>query len=194
MLHLNFVWLIGPIVTNFSNGCLWLSGAGGGVPGVHAHPQKVRFVKIMGKIPQNLGKIPENLGKYPWKSEQNPQIPTPILWKPGQKCPPTFFDLKKWRPTFAEKHVKNHFLDVTQKTVGKSCTTTSWASLGKFGQKSFAAQKVCLLLHLRLNGHVRGDWCAVVLVDLCAFHFRVCLSYTVPLRQLDNCWSATFVW
>jgi len=36
----------------------------------------------------------------------------------------------------------------TTKTVGKSCTTTFWASLGKFSQKVFAPPKICLLLHL----------------------------------------------
>jgi len=60
--------------------------------------------------------------------------------------------------TFAEKQMKTFFLEVTpkkglhdlcgRKFVGKSRPATFWASLGKFGQKSFAPPKICLLLHL----------------------------------------------
>jgi len=35
-----------------------------------------------------------------------------------------------------------------RKFIGKSPTTTFRASLGKFGQKSFAPPKICLLLYL----------------------------------------------
>jgi len=67
----------------------------------------------------------------------------------------------KWRLAFAEKQIKA-FLEVTpkrssvhdlcgRKFVGKSRTTTFWASLGKFGQRSFAPPKFCLLLHLWLQ-------------------------------------------
>jgi len=65
---------------------------------------------------------------------------------------------KIWRPTFAEKQMKTLFwkshqnevfvIFVGEKFVGKSCTTTFRASLGKFRQKSFALQNICLLLHL----------------------------------------------
>ena len=61
-----------------------------------------------------------------------------ICWKFGQK----------WRPTFAEKQVKTIFSRSHQKTVHKSWKTTFWASLGKFGQKSFASPKICLQLHI----------------------------------------------
>jgi len=50
-------------------------------------------------------------------------------------------DFKKWPQAFADKQVKTIFGGHTKKTVGKSCTTTFWASVGKFGQKSFAPSK-----------------------------------------------------
>ena len=62
------------------------------------------------------------------------------------------FVFEKWRPKFAEKHVKTIFWFFgghSTKMVGKSCTTTFWASLGKCGQKSFAPQKfACSYTHL----------------------------------------------
>jgi len=39
--------------------------------------------------------------------------------------------LQIWRPTFAEQQVKTIFWRPHQKTVGKICTTTFWASLSK---------------------------------------------------------------
>jgi len=58
---------------------------------------------------------------------------------------------------FAEKHMKT-FLEVTpkkglhdlcgRKVGGKIAQKAFRASLGKFGQKSFALPKICLLLHL----------------------------------------------
>jgi len=80
------------------------------------------------------------------RSGQNPS-------KSGQKWPPMLFYLKKWRPTFAKKHMNNFFGGYTKKGlydlcgrkyVGKSHTNTFRASLGKFRQKSFAPQKICL--------------------------------------------------
>jgi len=50
-------------------------------------------------------------------------------------------------PNVCRKTSEDHFLEVTQKNVGKICTTF-WASLGKFGQKSFALPKICLLLQI----------------------------------------------
>ena len=74
--------------------------------------------------------------------------------KSGQKCHPTLFDFKQWCPTFAEKHMNPVFGDHTQKRVlngrkfiGESHTKLS-ASLGDFGQQSFARPKIFLLLHL----------------------------------------------
>jgi len=65
-----------------------------------------------------------------------------------QKWRPMLINFKQWRPTFAEKQVKAIFWRSDQNTVGKICPTTFWASLGKFGQKSFVPQKMFLLLHL----------------------------------------------
>ena len=63
-----------------------------------------------------------------------------------------FVCLKKMGPTFAEKHVKTIFSEVTpkkglydlcgRKSVGKTRTKTFRASLGKVGQKSFAPPKI----------------------------------------------------
>ena len=120
---------------------LWGSMVSRGVQGVKAHPQKLWFVENPGKIPENLSKIPEH-----------PKIPRPNPWNSGQKCRPTLLDFKQWHPVFAEKQVETIFW---RKTVGKSCTTTFWASVGEFGQNSFAPTKVCLVLHLCW-------WCSLV--------------------------------
>jgi len=66
-------------------------------------------------------------------------------------------DFKKWRPRFAEKHMKT-FSEVTPKKVliifvGENLWTkvaqkTFRRSLEKIGQKSFAAPKIFLLLNL----------------------------------------------
>ena len=88
-------------------------------------------------------------GQYPWKSAQN-------LWKSGQKRRPTLFHFIKWRPTFAEKHTKTFFGDHPKKVfmifegkkiVGKVAQNVS-GKFGKIRAKSFAPQKICLILHL----------------------------------------------
>jgi len=55
---------------------------------------------------------------------------------------PNLVWLRKMSPKVCRKTSEDHyFRGRTTKTVDKSCTTTFWASLGKFGQKSFAPQK-----------------------------------------------------
>jgi len=68
-------------------------------------------------------------------------------------------DFKIWRPRFAEKHMKT-FLQVTPKKVlmifvGENLQAkvaqklfNFSRSLEKYGQKSFASPKLCLLLNL----------------------------------------------
>ena len=107
--------------------------------GVQAHPQKFLFVEYPGKIPENLGKIPENPNKIP---KYLGKIPENLGKNGAHRCLPSkkgAQGLQKNKPFFG-----GH----TTKTVGKRCTTTFWASLGKFGQKSFVSPKICLLLHL----------------------------------------------
>jgi len=96
---------------------------------VQAHPQKFGFVEIPGKIPENLGKH----GTQRFLTSNN--------------CAQRFRK-NKWRPFFGI-HTKRGLHDLCWgKFVGKSRTTTFWASLGIVGHKSFAPQKICLLLHL----------------------------------------------
>jgi len=114
------------------------------VQGVQAHPQKFCFVENLDKIPENLGKTSENLGKIP-----------EYLGKNGaQRC----WTSKNGAQRLHKNTIKTIFLEVTPKTglhilcgrkfVGKRHTKTFSSSLGKFGQKSFAPPKICLLLHL----------------------------------------------
>jgi len=120
----------------------------GGVQGVQAHPQKFWFVQNLGKIPETFGKISENLGKIPENPNKIPKylgkIPENLGKNGTQRCLTSkngdqSLQKSRWRPFFGGHSTK---------MVGKSCTTTFWASLGKFGQKSFAPPKICLLLHL----------------------------------------------
>ena len=110
----------GPIRRNRSNR---LKNGPGGVAGGASTPANVFICWKSGKFRQN-----------PWKSEQNP-------WKfdknGAQRCLTSKngtqgLQKNKWRPFFGGHATK---------TVGKSCTTTFWASLGNFVQKSFASQK-----------------------------------------------------
>ena len=49
-------------------------------------------------------------GENPWKSGQNFRKSRQNTWKSGRKWRSTFFDFKKWHPTFAEKHMKTFSL------------------------------------------------------------------------------------
>ena len=90
---------------------------------------------------ENLGKISENPGKISEASS------------------------KKWHPTFVEKHMKTVL--VCFFFGGHTKLRSSWSlwekkicsfreSLGKFGRKSFAPQKLCLLLHLWTTPLLQG--------------------------------------
>jgi len=84
----------------------------------------------LGKILEILGKIPENPNKtlkYQAKSLK--------IWA-------------KIAPNVFRKTSGDYFWSSHQKAVRKSWKTTFWAGLGKFGQKSFAHPKICLLLHV----------------------------------------------
>ena len=103
--------------------------------------------------------ISRKSGQNTWKSGQS-------IWKYGQKWDPTFFDFEKLAPNVhklvpnvhkfvpnVQNHMKTFFWRSSQKVcaVGgniptTSCSKTFQASLGKFGQKSFAPLNVCLLL------------------------------------------------
>jgi len=66
-------------------------------------------------------------------------------------------DFTKWRLRFAKKHMKTFFGGHTKKVLmifvgenlhAKVAQKTFAGSLEKFGQKSFATPKICLLLNL----------------------------------------------
>jgi len=89
----------------------------------------------LGEIPENLGNILETPGKIP-----------KYLVKTGAQC------LQKPNEDlflFWGGHTKKGLHDLCdRKFVGRSRTKSFRASLGKFGQKSFAPPKISLLLHL----------------------------------------------
>jgi len=107
-----------------------------GVQGVQVNPQKFWFVENLSKITENFDKT-ENLGKIPEDPDK----------KGAQRCL-TF----KMAPKLCRKTQLRPFFGFTPKTglhvlcernfVGKRRTKTFRASLGKFGQKSFAPQNV----------------------------------------------------
>jgi len=91
--------------------------------------------------------------------------------------------LKIWAktaPDVCRKTSEDHFLGGhTKKTVSKSCTTIFWASLGKFGQKSFASPKLCLLLHVCIqipNGFKRFVYFSQI--DLRFFSAEEVIAFT----------------
>ena len=105
--------------------------------------RSLKSVETFAKICANLWKITENLGNLPKNTSKK--------WR--QTC----FDLKHGakRPFSCEIGAKSHevlFLEVIHNSVFMQCTKNGpkffRASLGKFGQKSFAALKMCVLLHL----------------------------------------------
>jgi len=111
------------------------------VQGMQAHPQTFLFVENPARISENVGKIPENPNKIPKYLDK---IPENLGENGARRCLTSRngaqgLQKNKWRPFFGCH---------TKKTVGKSCTTTFWASLGNFVQKSFTPPKICLLLHL----------------------------------------------
>jgi len=61
---------------------------------------------------------------------------------------PNIIWLQIWHPMFAEKPVKTIILEVTPKNGRQNVHDKFLRKFGKFGQKSFAPPKICLLLHL----------------------------------------------
>jgi len=94
------------------------------------NPGKIH--KHVGKIYENVSKIPEILGNLPENTDKNGYQRYLILknWR------------RTWRPFFLEVIPK--ITSVGGNTHTKSCPKTFRASLGKFGQKSFAPPKICL--------------------------------------------------
>jgi len=85
------------------------------------------YLVLFGQVRGNLGKFGGNLGKYvAWSA---------LIWKnaPNMKCNAVVF-------------FGGHFLWSIFRQV--------WG-MGKFGQKSFAPSKICLLLHLQYEA---GQW------------------------------------
>jgi len=88
---------------------------------------------------ENVRKIPEILGKLPENTTKNGAQYSLILIY--------------WRPMWGESHEDffgghPNMICVGGNARTKSCPKTFRASLGKFGQKSFAPPKIWLLLHL----------------------------------------------
>ena len=95
-------------------------------------------------------------GQNPWKFEQNPWQSGPKPWNPGKMAPNVFW-LQEMAPNVEIIPNKDLHVLPGRKFVGKSRRTTFRASLGKFGQISFAPPNICLLLHLR-HLQVQPKW------------------------------------
>ena len=85
----------------------------------------------------------------------------PTSLKIGAKMAPNVAWLQKMTPNISKRiradilwrsHQKVHNDPCRKEFVGKSCTKTFLGCLGKFGQKSFATPKICLLLNLWWKG------------------------------------------
>jgi len=117
------------------------SGVGGGGSGGVSTSPKILICWKSGKILENLGKIPEDPNKIP---KYLGKIPENLGKNGTQRC----LTSKNGAQGLQKNKWRQFFGGHTTKTVGKSCTTTFCASLRKFGLKSFAPPKICLLLHL----------------------------------------------
>jgi len=107
-------------------------------------PKSFDLVKIMAKSVELWAKSVKIL-----KSGQT-------SWKYEQKRRPMCFGLKKWR----RKSHEDFLLADIRNTVfisTKSGPKFFRASLRRFGQKSFAPPKICLLLQLWMRGWTRGS-------------------------------------
>jgi len=123
------------------------------------------------------------------KSGQNPWKPGKNLSKYGQNGTQRFFVLKKWRPAFAEN---GHTPKITPKKVfmifeGESHTKTYWASLEKFGQKSFAPQKIFLLQHLCSVNTLITIWAALGRTQKLS-RFKATSGLKMPLNWVHFWW------
>jgi len=111
-------------------------------------------------------------------------------------------DFKKWRPTFAQKCMKTSFC----RSYWKRSSWSLWEkicrqnkshknfpeSLGKFGQKSFASPKICLLLKLWLKEYCqknkRQRW--YICEEFSVWHFvtkNTCLKSVKPGMSSHFC-------
>jgi len=104
-----------------------------GVQGLHVHPKKFWFAENLGKSVENPGK---NVAQHCLTSENGAQSLHKNTWRP-------FFEVTL--------NIGLHDL-CGRKFVGKSCTITFRASLGKFG-KILRTPKVCLVLRLWRKGN-----------------------------------------
>jgi len=145
--------------------------------GVQAHPQKVLICWKSWPNPWKCCQNSENLGKIPENPNKIPKYLSKIPENLGKMVPNVVW-LQKMAPNVCRKTSEDHLLGGhTTKMVGKSCTTTFLASLGKFGQKSFAPPRICLLLHLL---YVSNDqqWVNNVLV-----HWHFCVLKVICLKN-----------
>jgi len=122
------------------------SGVGGRGAAVQEHPQKFWIVKNPGKNRRNLGKICENLANSLkiWAKSLKTRakmVPNVVRFMAPNVCVRPFCRGQSQIKVFLRENLRT-----------KSNPNFFRASLGKFGQKSFAFSKNCLLLHL---------WCHV---------------------------------
>jgi len=124
-----------------------------GCRGCKLTPNNFVLSKIRGKFLKNLGKIPENPGKMApnvvWLQKMAPKV--------CKKSHEDFFGVTS--QLFLRGHTKiRPSWPLWENFIGKSCTNTFQASLGKYGQKSFAPPKIRRLLRLWNRMRVNGNF------------------------------------
>ena len=123
-----------------------------------AHPQRSWFGKNPWKISENSEKIKGNLGKICKNLCKSLKIFANSPNIQAKMVPKVLWFEKKMAPKITLRHFS---LKVIQNSVFMQCTKDSpnyfRASFGKFGQKSFAPPKMCVLLHLCVHTSLLFD-------------------------------------
>jgi len=139
---------------------------------VQAHPQKFWFGENPGKIRGNLGKICESLREIPENMGKN-NAQHGLIWK---KLAPNVRRIT-WK-SFLEVVPKKC---LNEKNICRKSDQKIFRwSLGKYGQKSFAPLKICLLLHQWLLVNLVWCVCGCDMLHMFWILRHNCIAHLIP--------------